>query len=136
MADGWYVVGATRQAAAAADLEASGVEPAVVDVFDAEALRAAVLAARPAAVIHQLTDLPKQLDAEELKKGYPRNALIREVGTKNLVDACVAAGVSDVIAQSIAFAHAPGSRPFDEDAPLNVNACDPVAARTARTRAR
>jgi nucleoside-diphosphate-sugar epimerase len=132
VADGWYVVGTTRQAAAAAALKASGVEPAVVDVFDAEALRAAVLAARPAAVIHQLTDLPKQPDAEELKKGYPRNALIREVATKNLIDACVAAGVSDVIAQSIAFAYAPGSQPFEENVPLNVNASDPVAARTAR----
>jgi uncharacterized protein YbjT (DUF2867 family) len=47
VADGWYVVGTTRKVESAANLEASGVEPAVVDVFDAEALRAAVLAARP-----------------------------------------------------------------------------------------
>lgn len=132
MADGWSVVGTTRKAEAAATLEASGVEAAVVDVFDGEALRRAVLAARPSAVIHQLTDLPKQWDAEELKKAFPRNALMREIGTKNLVDACVAAGVSDVIAQSIAFAYAPGRQPFVEDAPLHVNASDPVAARTAR----
>ena len=132
VADGWSVVGTTRKAEAADELAASGVQPVVVDVFNAEALRTAVLAARPVAVIHQLTDLPKQLDAEELKKGYPRNALIREVGTKNLVDACVAAGVSHVIAQSIAFAYAPGPQPFDEEAPLNVNASNPIAARTAR----
>jgi nucleoside-diphosphate-sugar epimerase len=129
--DGWHVVGTTRKAEAADKLEAWGVHPVVVDVFDAEALRAAVLAARPAAVIHQLTDLPKQLHAEDLKKALTRNALLREVGTKNLVDACVAAGVSHVIAQSIAFAYAPGPLPFTEEAPLHLDASDPIAARTA-----
>lgn len=95
-------------------------------------MRQAVLAAQPAAVIHQLTDLPKQLPAEGLKDALARNARLREVGTKNLIDACKLAGVRHVIAQSVAFAYAPGSQPFTEDAPLNVNASDPVAARTAR----
>ena len=132
VADGWHVVGTTRKAEAVDSLRASGIEPAVVDVFDADALRTAVLAAQPTAVIHQLTDLPKQFDSEELKKALPRNARLREVGTKNLVEASVAAGVRHVIAQSIAFAYAPGPPPFTEEAPLNVNAADPTAARTAR----
>jgi hypothetical protein len=34
-----------------------GVEPVVVDVFDARALSAVVLNARPDIIIHQLTDL-------------------------------------------------------------------------------
>lgn len=129
--DGWHVVGTTRKADAARGLRASGVEPAIVDVFDAQALRTAVRRARPDAVIHQLTDLPKQFDPDGLKKALPRNAVLREVGTQNLVDACVAAGVKHVIAQSIAFAYAPGPKPLTEDAPLNVSASDPVAARTA-----
>ena len=132
VSDGWHVVGTTRKAKATDNLKALGVEPAVVDVFDADALRKAVLTAQPTAVIHQLTDLPKQLQSEDLKKALARNALLREVGTKNLVDACVVAGVRDVIAQSIAFAYAPGPQPFTEEAPLNANASDPVAARTAR----
>jgi nucleoside-diphosphate-sugar epimerase len=61
----------------------------------------------------------------------PGNARLREAGTRNLVDACVAAGVQRVIAESIAFAYAPGPKPFDETAPLNVLAPDPTAARTA-----
>jgi nucleoside-diphosphate-sugar epimerase len=130
--DGWHVVGTTRKVESADTLTALGVEPAVVDVFDADALRKAVLAAQPAAVIHQLTDLPRQFDPEKLKEALPRNALLREVGTKNLVDACVTARVGHVIAQSIAFAYAPGPQPFTEEAPLNVNASDPTAARTAR----
>lgn len=132
VADGWRVVGTTRKAAAASDLEAVGIEPAVVDVFDAEALRTAVFGAQPAAVIHQLTDLPKQLDSVDFKEALARNARLREVGTKNLVDACVAAGVRHVVAQSIAFVYAPGPQPFTEEAPLDVNASDPVTARTVR----
>jgi nucleoside-diphosphate-sugar epimerase len=126
------VVGTTRKAESAETLEALGVEPAVVDVFDADTLRQAVLAAQPSVVIHQLTDLPKQFRPEDLKDALARNARLREVGTKNLIDACVAAGVRHVIAQSVAFAYAPGPQPYTEDAPLNVNASDPVAARTAR----
>lgn len=132
IADGWHVVGTTRKADAAADLKSAGVEPAVVDVFDADRLREVVLAARPAAVIHQLTDLPKSLQGEDLQQVLARNARLREVGTKHLVDACAAADVRQVIAQSIAFAYAPGPQPFTEESPLNVNAPDPVAARTAR----
>ena len=43
-------------------LERAGVVPAVVDVFDASALTAAVLAAQPVVIIHQLTDLPREFD--------------------------------------------------------------------------
>ncbi|MBI2188522.1 MAG: NAD(P)-dependent oxidoreductase [Acidobacteria bacterium] len=131
VADGWHVTGTTRRAEAAHELETVGVEPAVVDMFHADALRTAVLNARPTAVIHQLTDLPKRLDPMNLKEALMRNALLREVGTKNLIDACIACGVGHVVAQSIAFAYAPGPQPFTEDAPLNVHASDPVAARTA-----
>ena len=132
VADGWHVVGTTRKAESAKTLEALGVEPAILDVFDRDALRQAVLAAQPAAVIHQLTDLPQQLRPEDLPEVLARNARLREIGTRHLIDACLAAAVRHVIAQSIAFAYAPGLQPYAEDAPLNVNATDAVAARTAR----
>lgn len=132
VADGWHVVGTTRKLESVALLESMGVEPAVVDVFDADALRRVIVAARPMAVIHQLTDLPKQMEVEALKRAFGRNARLREIGTKNLVEACVAAGVRHVVAQSIAFAYAPGPQPYVETQPLNVDAPDPVAASTAR----
>jgi nucleoside-diphosphate-sugar epimerase len=131
VAAGWHVVGTTRKPEAADRLKAVGVEPAIVDVFDADAVRRVVLDAQPTAVIHQLTDLPKQLDSEDFNNALARNALLREVGTKNLVDACVAAGVSHVIAQSVAFAYAPGPQPFTEEAPLHLEASDPVSASRA-----
>ena len=59
---GHQVTGTTRYAETARMLERAGVMPAVVDVFDASALTAAVLAAQPAVIIHQLTDLPREFD--------------------------------------------------------------------------
>lgn len=132
VADGWEVVGTTRKSEGAQALTAMGVRPAILDAFDADAVRAAVLAARPAAVIHQLTDLPGRLDADDLQEALRRTAMLREVGTRHLVDACIAAGVGHVIAQSVALVYAPGPQPFTEDAPLDVNAPDPLTARTAQ----
>jgi len=57
VADGWRVVGTTRSADKAPLLREMGVEPAVVDVFDAVALRKVVADVQPEVVIHQLTDL-------------------------------------------------------------------------------
>ena len=132
VADGHRVVGTTRRIEAAHALAATGVDPVIVDVFDADSLRESVKAASPEAVIHQLTDLPKQDDPDALKRALPHNARLREVGTQNLVDACVAANVRSLIAQSIAFAYAPGRQPYDETAPLNLQAQDPLAASSAR----
>jgi nucleoside-diphosphate-sugar epimerase len=58
---GHRVTGTTRSVAKGEALRAAGVEPAVVDVFDALALSAAVLDAHPDIIIHQLTDLPPGL---------------------------------------------------------------------------
>ena len=62
IADGWHVTGTTRSPEKAQALRHMGVEPIVVDVFDESALRRAVADARPAIVVHQLTDLPAALD--------------------------------------------------------------------------
>ena len=59
---GHYVRGSTRSKAKADTLRALGADPVVVDVFDAAALAEAVASARPDVVIHQLTDLPKDLN--------------------------------------------------------------------------
>ena len=121
VADGWAVVGSTRSADKRGLLENLGVEPVVVDAFDRAALRAAVRAAAPAVVVHQMTDLPPALDAAAMPAALDRTALLREIGTANLVDASAAAGVERLVAQSIAFAYAPGPLPYREEAPLAVD---------------
>ncbi len=130
-ADGWVVFGTTRSAANADDLRALGATPVVVDVFDAPALERALADARPQVVVHQLTDLPDGLDPARIAEALPRNARIRDLGTRNLVAAAVAAGARRLVAQSIAFAYAPGEKPYREDAPLNVQAAG-TAGITAR----
>jgi nucleoside-diphosphate-sugar epimerase len=120
IAAGHDVTGTTRSAEAARKLEAAGVHPAIVDVYDAAALQRAAIAARPEAVIHQLTDLPQIFDEKELPAAYPRNARIRVEGTRNLIAAAKAAGARRFIVQSIAFAYAPGREPHVEDDPLNL----------------
>jgi len=46
-------------------------------------------------------------------------------GTRNLVDAAKAADVHHLIAQSIAWAYAPGEGPADESVPLDIEAPAP-----------
>ena len=77
------------------------------DVFDADGVRRAVALAAPDVVMHQLTDL----------KGGNRqaNSEMRVTGTRNLMDAALAAGVRRVVAQSIAWAYAAGEVPAAED---------------------
>src|SRR5215472_18138149 len=105
---GHGVVGTTRSTTKADGLRAAGVEPVVVDVFDAPALSAAVLDAHPDIVVHQLTDLPPGLDPGQMSEGTQRNARMRSQGTQNLVSAALGAGVRRVVAQSIAWMYAPG----------------------------
>jgi nucleoside-diphosphate-sugar epimerase len=128
--EGWHVTGSTRSTRKVDFLRALGVTPCVVDVFDAQLLLDSVCAAQPAIVIHQLTDLPPGLDPAKMVEARVRNARLREVGTRNLVAAAIAAHASRMIAQSVAFAYAPGPLPYREDAPLNVN--DANAGMTAR----
>jgi nucleoside-diphosphate-sugar epimerase len=122
VAAGHSVAGTTRSAAKADAISTLGAEAVVVDVFDAAALARAVTAVAPDIVIHQLTDLPRGLDPAKMDEATQRNARIRREGTRNLVDAAVAAGARRFIAQSIAWAYAPGAEPYDEDAPLDLAA--------------
>lgn len=111
IADGHAVTGTTRAAAKAEALRKAGATPAVVDVYDAEALGKAMQAAAPEVVIHQLTDLPQVDDPTKLGASREANARLRIDGTRNLIAAALAAGAKRVIAQSIAFIYAPGDGP-------------------------
>src|SRR6516162_3352323 len=127
---GHQVTGTTRSAGKAKELAQAGVVPAVLDIFDADGVSGAVLAARPDVVIHQLTDLPREFDQARISASYPNNARIRSEGTRNLIAAAQAAGARRFSVQSIAFAYAPGGEPHVETDPLNL--ADPVRAITVR----
>lgn len=119
---GYEVAGTTRSAAKADQLAAAGLVPVIVDVFDAAAVARALAEFRPEIVMHQLTDLPPGLDPAHMADAAPRNARIRDEGTRHLVAAALAAGARRLIAQSIAWAYAPGPEPHGEDDPLDLAA--------------
>lgn len=132
VADGWRVVGTTRHAEKADILRSLGVEPVVVDVFDSGKLKEAVAAAQPIVVVHQLTDLPPALEPAMMATARVRNAHIRDIGTRNLIAAAVAAGAQRLVAQSVSFAYAPGATPYREDWPLAVDSLVGANAVSAR----
>src|SRR5262249_41093627 len=127
---GHDVTGTTRSAETASELARAGVVPAVLDVFDAQAVTAAVGAAKPALGIHQLTDLPRQFEEARVVASYAKNARIRTEGTRNLIAAAQAAGARRFIVQSIAFAYAGGGGPHPETDALNL--ADPARAVTVK----
>jgi nucleoside-diphosphate-sugar epimerase len=120
-AAGHHVTGTTRSPEKAAALRALGAEPVVVDVFDVVKLTHVTQVARPQVVMHQLTDLSCPPGTPGYQESLERNARLRIEGTRNLVAAAKAAGVRRLIAQSIAFAYAPGDRARVESDPLNLN---------------
>ena len=112
VAQGHEVTALTRSGSGRQEIEATGARLAVADALDASALLAAVQAAGPTHVIHELTAIPKAgvrraADLEATNR-------LRIDGTRNLLNAAVTAGVRRLVAGSFApfaidragFAHA------------------------------
>jgi nucleoside-diphosphate-sugar epimerase len=114
----YKVFGTTRSQRKADELRAGGIEPIVLDVFDAAAVHAAMKRVRPSVVVNQLTDLPYGLDPALMPEARVRNARVRREGTKNVVDAAIASGAEGLISQSIAWVYAAGPEPHSESDPL------------------
>ena len=108
LAGGHQVTGMTRSSAKLGELRAAGAEAVCVDAFDGESLKLAVAEARPDAVIHQLTSIPVRIDPRKIERDFAVNDRLRSEGTANLLAAARAAGVTRIIAQSVAFFYAPG----------------------------
>ncbi len=118
VAAGHEVTGMTRSEKRAEDVRAAGASAAVVDVFDADALRAAMTEASPEVVVHELTSLPDRIDFRKADT-YAATNRVRTEGTRNLIDGARAAGARRFVCQSIAFAYRPeGAGLKTEDDPL------------------
>jgi nucleoside-diphosphate-sugar epimerase len=105
--DGGHMVGAmTRSVDKGGQLVASGALPIVCDVFDRTNLTDRVHEFAPDLILHELTDLPD--DINDLPADSARNARIRDEGTKNLIAATRGLGEVKIVAQSVAWAMAPG----------------------------
>ncbi len=118
VAAGHEVTGMTRREERAAAIREAGASAVVCDVFDAAALEAALVAATPEVVVHQLTSLPPRLDYKA-KDPLGATNRVRIEGTRNLIAAAKAAGARRLVAESVAFLYAPeGGWVKDEEAPL------------------
>jgi 2-alkyl-3-oxoalkanoate reductase len=104
VAAGHEVTGMTRSEAKAEEIRQAGAREAVCDVFDLEALSAAVGEARPEVVVHELTALPDRLNFRQKDLYDPTNR-VRTEGTRNLLDLARTGGARRFICQSIAFAY-------------------------------
>ena len=116
----------TRTPAKADALSERGAEPVVCDALDADALARAVAEARPEAVIHHLTDLPRAINPRRADRDFEANDRVRKEGTRNLVRAAHEAGARRIVAQTVAFFYAPGEPGLrTEDDPAFVDAPRP-----------
>ena len=123
VAAGHNVTGTTRHEARAEEIRAVGAKAVVCDVFDRDALEAAVKEAAPEVVVNQLTSLPQDFNPKKIDYG-PTNR-VRKEGGRNLMAAARAVGARRYVTQSIAFIYAPEgdwvkdeeARPFEEAPP-------------------
>jgi 2-alkyl-3-oxoalkanoate reductase len=102
VAAGHEVTGMTRSEERAGRIREAGAAAAVLDVFDRDALTAAVTGARTEVVVSELTSLPERLDYRSSDTMAATNR-VRTAGTANLIDAARTAGAHRFICQSIAF---------------------------------
>lgn len=125
---GHEVLASTTSKAKADTLASAGAHPVILDVLDADATRAAVLDARPDAIVHQATAL-STLGNNPRKFGayFALTNRLRTEGTANLLAAAEAIGGVRFVAQSFCgWPFEPvGGSVKDEGAPLNP---DPPAA--------
>jgi 2-alkyl-3-oxoalkanoate reductase len=118
---GHTVTGTTRTPEKAEALRAIGATPVVVDGLDRDAVIAAVTAARPDAIVHEMTALTDLSDMRHLERTFALTNRLRTEGTDNLLAAARAAGVERVVAQSYAgWPYARSGGPVKtEDDPLD-----------------
>lgn len=120
VAAGHEVTATTRTPAKAAQLRAAGAGPVVVDGLDRQAVIAAVQAAAPEVIVHQMTALAGMRNLRNPDKAFAATNELRTRGTDNLLAAAARAGTRRVIAQGYAGAgpdKGPGPLKTEQDHP-------------------
>ena len=102
VAAGHQVTATTRTPGKVAQLRAAGAEPVVVDGLDREAVIAAVQAAAPEVIVHEMTALAGMRSFRNPDRLFAVTNELRTQGTDILLTAAEQAGASRVIAQGYA----------------------------------
>jgi len=127
VAAGHEVTATTRTPGKVAQLRQAGAEPVVVDGLDREAVIAAVQAAAPQVIVHEMTALAGLRSLRNPDKAFAVTNELRTRGTDNLLAAAERAGTRRVIAQSYA-----GAGPDRRSGPLKTET-DPSDLRPIRS---
>jgi nucleoside-diphosphate-sugar epimerase len=120
---GHEVVGTYHSPLRVIRLREMGAEPVGVDLFDAQAVRRAVLEAEPDAIAHEATALSKVFNLKNFDETFAETNRLRTEATDALLAAAREAGVERFVAQSYAsvqYAREGGMVKSEED-PLERN---------------
>ncbi|HEY7143089.1 MAG TPA: NAD(P)-dependent oxidoreductase [Streptosporangiaceae bacterium] len=130
VAAGHDVTASTRTPGKVARLREAGAEPVVLDGLDREAVTAAVRAAAPEVIVHEMTALAQMRRLRNPDRLFAVTNKLRTEGTDILLAAAAQAGTRRVIAQSYISANERSGSPVKtEEDPLDSHPV-PSAART------
>lgn len=120
---GHHVIGTTRSASKAGQLQKIGADAMVLDALDPESAMKVMQNSKPEAVVHQLTAIPARFNVKKFDHDFAMTNRLRIEGTDNLLAAARATGVRRFIAQSYAgwpYARVGGTIKTEDD-PLDTN---------------
>jgi nucleoside-diphosphate-sugar epimerase len=126
LAGGHQVTATTTSAAKLGWLHELGADGVVMDGLDAAAVGEAVAAARPDAIVHQMTALSEahagKPNLRRPDRFFATTSRLRSEGTDHLLAAAAAGGVTNVVAQSAAIFNGTreGGRVKTEEDPLDL----------------
>ncbi len=122
IAAGHEVTATTKTPGKVTQLRAAGATPVVLDGLDRDAVIAAVRAAAPEVIVHEMTALTGMRNLRNPDKFFAVTNKLRTQGTDNLLEAATQTGTRRVIAQSYVSANArTGGRVKTEDDPVDAN---------------
>ena len=120
----------TRTPGKVAQLREAGAEPVVVDGLDGEAVIAAVRAAAPEVIVHEMTALADMRSLRKVDQVFATTNELRTQGTDNLLAAAARAGTRRVIAQSYVSANERSGGPVKTEEDPTDSRPVPSSART------
>lgn len=133
---GHQVTATTTNPARLGFLTGLGAQAVVMDGLDEGSVKQAVAAARPDAVVHQMTAIQGKTDFRHLDRWFATTSRLRTEGTDHLLAAAESSGVGYVVAQGFASWNGlrEGGWVKTEDDPLDPErgtAAEPVMAAVA-----
>jgi nucleoside-diphosphate-sugar epimerase len=99
VAEGHEIVATARSSAKLAEIRALGANGVVMDGLDRAAVMAAVTAARPEVIVHEMTSLASVSNLRHFDREFALTNRLRTEGTRSLLDAAAEVGVRRVVVQ-------------------------------------